>query len=83
MPVMIWLADVVARPELTLKDGEDPKPVELYQGLEVEVSDKDPYVIRAIARELAKWKADPAHTTPEGEPSEPLQQLPEENEEAV
>lgn len=72
MPLMLWLADVNARPTIVLKDGEDPQVVDLYKGKQLEVSDKDPYVKRAIAREFAKWIADPeksAHTTPEGEPS--------------
>lgn len=77
MPVMVWLADVVTHPEIVLKDGDDPVLVDLYKGKEIEVSDKDPYVIRAIARGLARWKPDPANTTPEGEPSTPLETLPD------
>lgn len=74
MPKIRWVADVVVRPDIVLKDGEDPKPTELYKDVVIEVSDSDPYIRRAIARGLAVVIADPelaAHTTPEGKPSTP------------
>lgn len=74
MAKIVWLADVEGNPEVVARDGEDPKPVQVYKDATFEASENDPYIRRAIARGYAKIVADPekaAHTTPEAQEEPP------------